>query len=131
MNYIAIPDPDYTNTNRTIIGIGSTPEEAEADAIANGFNVALYTMIASDDLVSAYEGPDGDLTSLCCVDGVMHPCVCVGNWDGPLEVAAQAMDDDLREELHGAYAGKVTPDEFVEMYAAAHKARFGETWVVA
>lgn len=57
--------------------------------------------------------------------------VTVGNWTGPLPVAADQMDDDLREELHSAYGGDVTEQQFCDLYAAAHEERFGETWVVA
>ena len=43
--------------------------------------------------------------------------------------AVMMMDDDLREELHSKLA-PCTAQEFFDAYAAAHKALFGEDWVL-
>lgn len=39
-----------------------------------------------------------------------------------------AMDDDLREELHGTFTGKAGEQAFIERYAYQHAKRFGEAW---
>lgn len=46
------------------------------------------------------------------------------------DVIAHYMDDDLREEIHASFV-EGTEQDFVDMYAAAHKARFGMDFVVA
>lgn len=53
--------------------------------------------------------------------------VVIGNWTGPLDVAANLMDDDIREALHGSTDD---PQEFVDLYCAAHLAKFGEEFGV-
>jgi hypothetical protein len=55
--------------------------------------------------------------------------VTVGNWTGDIEVAANYMDDDLRERLHNQMA-PCAPQEFVDAYAKAHRATFDEEWVI-
>lgn len=42
------------------------------------------------------------------------------------EVAANMMDDELREELHAE--GIESNQEFFDRYAAAHMEKFGEEW---
>ncbi len=42
--------------------------------------------------------------------------------------AAQLMDDGLREELHSAMA-PCFPQDFFDVYAAAHELRFGEPFI--
>jgi hypothetical protein len=46
-----------------------------------------------------------------------------------LDELAPYMDDDLREQIHAELA-PCTGQEFVDAYAKAHEAKFGEVWCV-
>jgi hypothetical protein len=42
-----------------------------------------------------------------------------------LETLAELMDDDIREQLHSELA-PCSPEEFLEAYSDAHRAKFAE-----
>lgn len=44
------------------------------------------------------------------------------------EAAMNIADDDLREELHAAFGGFVSNQEFFDLYADAHRKKFGEVF---
>lgn len=44
-----------------------------------------------------------------------------------IRAAAILMDDELREEIHGAVE---TDQEFIDAYAAAHLAKYGQEFVI-
>ena len=45
------------------------------------------------------------------------------------DAAANLMDDDIREALNSSIGG-CSPQEFIDAYAAAHEAKFGEDFRV-
>lgn len=45
------------------------------------------------------------------------------------DVAVSMMDDEIRENLHSEIT-PCTEQEFFTAYAAAHKAQFGEDWIL-
>ncbi|HWI48379.1 MAG TPA: hypothetical protein VNU45_09185, partial [Rummeliibacillus sp.] len=49
-----------------------------------------------------------------------------GEWFEP-DAVANLMDDEIRESLHGLYEEE---QELVDAYCVAHKAKFGEEFVV-
>lgn len=46
------------------------------------------------------------------------------------DAVVSCMDDDLREELHSAYCGEVTEQEFYNIYCELHKERFNEDFLI-
>ena len=59
----------------------------------------------------------------------MESIVMLGQWTGPLAVAANLMDDEIRERLHNEMA-PCEDQDFLDAYAAAHLVKFGETFQV-
>lgn len=44
--------------------------------------------------------------------------------------AVALMDDEIREALHSEHAGKVTPQEFYDLYCEAHREKHNEDFTV-
>lgn len=57
--------------------------------------------------------------------------VTIGQYVGPLEVAAPLMDDAIRDRLHDSLPAGTTAQEFADAYCAEHEAVFGEKFRVA
>ena len=55
--------------------------------------------------------------------------VTINNQAVDFDGAVALMDDDLREAVHSAFI-EGTEQDFADMYAAAHKARFGSVFAV-
>ena len=55
--------------------------------------------------------------------------VTVNGQSVDFDAAVNLMDNDLREEIHTAFVDG-TEQDFINMYAAGHKARFGEVFTV-
>ena len=55
--------------------------------------------------------------------------VTIGQWTGPIEVAAKLMDETLREAIHNEMA-PCDAQAFADEYCRRHLEQFGERFVV-
>lgn len=55
--------------------------------------------------------------------------VLLNGYEVDFDVVVNMMDDEIREELHNELA-PCTDQEFVDAYAAAHEAKYGEQFEI-
>ena len=108
-----------------IHGIGSTPAEAEADALSccrdlTGLKsapctAALFAQVQTEGGAITWETIDGT----ACTEA-----------EYVLDYSAPLMDDDIREDIHSHYDAASDAEKFLAEYERRHEAKYNEAFSV-
>ena len=109
-----------------IHGLGSTPAEAEADALSccrdlTGLKTALCTAA-----LFAQVQTEGGAITWEEIDGTACTACTQAEYD--LDLAAHYMDDDIREDIHSHYDAASDASKFLAEYERRHEAKYNETF---